>query len=406
MNSLCERIASSYAQHPKFHFDQQAFELDADRLDAFNRTYQFLQGYSGRLKHRQYLSCKRQCVDALADVFVQLKAQASQPQEIRFLDELHAESRRALGEEIDHFHTSSTNRDIDTADIDIRDKVLRLQTDRHYFGALPPEAVKEILDIGSADLAGFREAVRQGRLRREDLSLNTGPHVRAIARILNREYERQGALDALSAYAGRRIKVSGLALELSVPQAQWWRNAFNDLPRPPKTLYAHLDESIHHPKSIVYLTDVDPSTGPTSCYPQAYEALGMNPLQELVGRVVGTVGSSADSPLKEYYKKQYHQAMTSERFRQHFMRLPEQIRFNSHLGWDIYPESDAERSLAEAEKVMTGRAGTYIIFDGARLLHRGGMLQQGERIALQVIFSDASVRRRIANKIRRIRGTA
>jgi hypothetical protein len=193
-----------------------------------------------------------------------------------------------------------------------------------------------------------------------------------------------------------------LALELSVPQATWWRSAIDGLERPPATLYAHMDETIACPKAIVYLTDVAEKNGPTSCYSGAYEAMQLNPFQELVGRVVGTVGARADSPLKALYAKQYHQSMNSENFRRHFMRLPTSLRFNSHLGWDVLPGSAAEAQLVKIERKMIGPAGTFIAFDGARLLHRGGLMEAGERVALQVIFSDLTFMERAVSKVKRM----
>lgn len=50
------------------------------------------------------------------------------------------------------------------------------------------------------------------------------------------------------------------------------------------------------------------------------------------------------------------------------------------------PDSEMEDFLASREVKMYGPPGTAIIFDGAKLLHRGGMVVEGERIALQVIF--------------------
>jgi hypothetical protein len=35
---------------------------------------------------------------------------------------------------------------------------------------------------------------------------------------------------------------------------------------------------------------------------------------------------------------------------------------------------------------MTGPPGKFIVFDGSQLLHRGGLIEAGERIALQVVF--------------------
>lgn len=142
--------------------------------------------------------------------------------------------------------------------------------------------------------------------------------------------------------------------------------------------------------------------GPTGCYPHAYEAMNLNPLQELIGRIVGNVGSNPVSPLKAYYAKQYHQSVGSENFRRHFMRLPESLRFNSHLGWDVMPGCELEQKLADGERKMTGPAGMFIVFDGARLLHRGGLMQEGERVALQVIFSDVTFVERAMAKVKRM----
>ena len=224
----------------------------------------------------------------------------------------------------------------------------------------------------------------------------------AIRSVLNREFKALGVLDAVSAYSGRKTRVVGVALELSVPRATWWKNTIEGLNRPPRTLYAHVDESIVYPKSIVYLSDVTEQNGPTSCYPGAYETLGLNSLQEIVGRVINNVGARSDSPLKDYYAKQYHQSMGSENFRRHFMRLPESLRFNSHMGWDVMPESELENQLVNCERKMIGSAGTFIAFDGARLLHRGGLMQEGERLALQVIFSDFTFAERIVGKVKRM----
>ena len=35
---------------------------------------------------------------------------------------------------------------------------------------------------------------------------------------------------------------------------------------------------------------------------------------------------------------------------------------------------------------MTGSKGKYVIFDGSRLIHRGGCVIKGERLVLQIIF--------------------
>lgn len=402
MQDIAMQLAGSYRAHSGFRFDAESWEIPGELLDVFNRTYLAVRRMGCVLNASSFAAMQQDCLDALARVFATMQAQCADVHEKRFLEELHAKCVRILGEELAWFSRPPAKAVARLEDALVRQKATQLQSERHFFGQLPSSAVDELRSLAGKDLARFRANAAAGRLRREDLSVNTGAAVHAIRRVLNREFRALGVLDAVSAYTGRKTRVIGLALELSLPQATWWKNAIAGLDRPPKTLYAHLDEGISYPKSIVYLSDVTEQNGPTGCYPGAYEAMRLNPLQEMIGRVVGTVGSGPDSPLMVYYAKQYHQPMSSENFRRHFMRLPESLRFNSHMGWDVLPGSELESQLAASERKMTGSAGTFIAFDGARLLHRGGLMQEGERVALQVIFSDLTFTQRAVSKVKRM----
>ncbi len=402
MRDITMQLASSYQEHSGFRFDSGSWEVPSELLDVFNRTYMATRQMGCVLDALSFAAMRQDCLSALGRVFSAMQAQCSDAHEKRFLEELHAECVRILGEELAWFSRPPAKAVARLEDALVRQRATQLQCERHFFGQLPSSAVDELRSLADKDLARFRANAAAGRLRREDLSVNTGAAVHAIRRVLNREFKALGVLDAVSAYTGRKTRVMGLALELSVPQATWWQNAIAGLDRPPKTLYAHLDEGISYPKSIVYLTDVTEQNGPTGCYPGAYEAMQLNALQEMIGRVVGTVGNRADSPLKDYYAKQYHQSVNSENFRRHFMRLPESLRFNSHMGWDVLPGSELESQLAASECRMTGPAGTFIAFDGACLLHRGGLMEQGERVALQVIFSDLTFVERAVGKLKRV----
>lgn len=400
MDDLKTQLELSYSQHPDFKFEQPQFQLERRVFSGFNDAYELARTYGSRLSAVQFDWCTQQCHGELTTAFDQLAGQTAEPNEGLFLQELRGECVRLVSEELRYFRRRPVMGGVSLKDSRARTDALDLQRCRHFLGRLPSDAVREILEVGANALAGFRETARRGGLRRDQLSLYQGPVARTILRVLNREFRACGALDALGAYTGERMWAGGVSLELSVPQATWWANSFGGLSRAPKTLYAHIDETIISPKAIVYLSDVDRTNGPTSYFPGAYEALSLAPLQELVGRVVGNVGNAENSPLRAFYAKQYHQSMTSERFRRHFMKLPADMRFNSHFGWEILPESAAERSLCAREQFMVGEAGTYIVFDGARLLHRGGMLEQGERIALQVVFSKTSMMRRMMRSAR------
>ncbi|MFJ2995295.1 hypothetical protein [Pandoraea sp. NPDC087047] len=395
-------LAENYRRHESFRFETPSWTVDERLVDAFTDRYLAAKETASSLTSKADDALRNACLSAMNAIFDALDVQATQAPAQQFLVELRGEATRLLGEELDWYAKARRHDFIDAAGDAFVDQLTALQSRRHFIACLPASAVAEMNEIAQAALGGFRANAAAGKLRREDLSINGGPIVARIRRILNREFEKLGVLDAMSAYVGRKTRVVGLSLELSLPQAQWWRNTLEGLSRPPKTLYAHLDETISMPKSIVYLSDVGDDNGPTSCYPLAYEGMALNPLQEIIGRVVGIVGSSTSSMLHEYYGKSYHQSVGSERFREHFMKLPEIMRFNSHLGWDVMPDSALESRLAESEVRMTGPAGTFLVFDGARLLHRGGMVRSGERLALQVIISDLTLPQRVWRKLKRM----
>ncbi|OWY27296.1 hypothetical protein [Herbaspirillum robiniae] len=402
MKQINTLLESNYLNHPAFNFDMPSWQIPDEKLTAFNDIYIAMRQLAVTLDVGSREAIQQDLQRQLDNVFAAFEAQAADAYETCFLVELKKACIRLLNEELAWYARKPHANFVNLNDGETRQNAIRLQHDRHYFGCLPVAAVTELRKLAEGGLGQCRANAAAGRLQREDLSVNSGRLVHALRHVLNREFKDLGVLDAVSAYTGRKVNVTGLALELSVPQATWWRNAVPGLDHAPQTLYAHVDETISCPKSIVYLTDVTEQNGPTGCYPGAYEAMQLNPLQEIIGRIVGTVGSHHDSPLKEYYAKQYHQSVNSENFRRHFMRLPEQLRFNSHIGWDVMPGSELESTLVVDEHKMIGPAGTFIAFDGARLLHRGGLMQAGERVALQVIFSDSTFTERAVNKLKRM----
>jgi hypothetical protein len=399
--NLTESIAESYARHPLFQSPLADLRLPAALLDPFNAYYRLLTSHGEQLRGAIHAATRAECLRTLDAIFDNLHVQTTDGPLRDFLRELRSECRRVALVGID-FARHGSRAGFAGLHPDTPGHLRSLERDRCFLGRLPARHCDEIRTLSTQRVARFRERAAAGNLTREDLSDNRGAVIKALTACLNDGFREMGILDAVSLYSGRPMTVSGLALELSVPQATWWRNAFPALERPPHTLYAHLDESVDHPKSIVYVSDVEASNGPTGYYPRAYDSLVLNPLQDLVSRVVGNVGNGAGSPLRPYYAKPYHQSMCSEPFRAHYMSLPPAMRFNSHLGWDLLPDSGAERQLVAREVRMTGPAGTFIVFDGARLLHRGGLVERGERIALQVIFSDARLSRRLAQRLKRV----
>ena len=385
-----KQIRIDYDKHPEFFRVKEPFVVDDDLIDSFDKKYKDLRN----LKNTSILTL----VDDVEEIFSIMSGQACDDLELLFLKELKENVKSSMQKESEFYSKKIV--------VDHSGNWGPFNTDLHVFGDLSAVTVKKIVKLSKSHVDVFRKNVEQGKLSREDLSLDGGSFmIRKIVKILNDDFRSQGLLDIVSGYIGLDYQVVGLALELSSDKATWWQNKFKQS-KPPKTVYAHFDEDIGLLKAIVYLSDVDAENGPVSCYPQVYQNLDINALQELIGRVIGVVNNQE---LKDYYKKNYHQTM-SDNFINHFMRLPCRLRMNSHFGWDVQPNSNLEKKLVGCEKVMLGQAGKFIIFDGARLLHRGGMVQHGERVALQVIFGEKmtmtqtllSIPRKLKNLLRRV----
>jgi len=374
-------IKIDYEKHPAYEFNAKPYEVDLQKIAAFDRGYRQLTS-GEKVGGSEFKSRCGLLATQRREIFDEMRSHAADEFERLFLEELETATTVLLDEDLDFYQGNGIPV---STQVPESEKLKALKSSRCFWGQLSDETTSKILATGAEAIGVLRSRAAQKKHTREDLSFNAGKVVATIAALLNREFAAAGILDAVSQYMGRKYKVGGLALEISVPGATWWRNTLEGIEQP-KTMYAHLDESIRHPKSIVYLSNVTAQNGPTSCNPGVYERLDLNALQDLIGRIINKVGIAENSPLKDYYGRAYHQTMSSERFRRHFMKLPPQLRFNSHFGWDVIAGSDAEKSIADKEKTMLGGPGTFIVFDGGRLLHRGGLLMEGERIVLQVIF--------------------
>jgi hypothetical protein len=217
------------------------------------------------------------------------------------------------------------------------------------------------------------------------MTLDSGLDIKRIIYLLNKNFNSNGTNKLVSQYMNCEYEVTGCALEFSPSNANWWHGySGSEI----KTKYIHLDNSSINPKAICYLSDVNLENGPTSFFPGIYEKLEINYLQDLIGRNVPAISSSKTlNKLKKIIRDDFN-FFDNIIIRKLFMCLPEELLFNSHIGWDIPVNNSLEKKFLKSEKTFTGNAGSYVLFDGAKLFHRGGMVKSGHRIALQIVFGE------------------
>ena len=237
-----ELVRECYRNHPKFNFEEIPLEISDELVQRFCESY-------GDARSPITESRFREAKSLLVRVFDELRGQTSDEMLIDFLDELEQEASQLMSADLPF--RRRIRRDMSS----ISDLASELTGKNHFFGSISKEAVEEILSIGSNSLSKFRQNARGGRLKRSDLSIDSGPIVGKIAKIIDREFKRQNIFKEVSRFVGIDYRFTGLSLELSYEGSTWWKDAIGN-ERPPKTMYAHLDESVFAPKSIFYLCDV------------------------------------------------------------------------------------------------------------------------------------------------------
>jgi hypothetical protein len=383
-------LSENYEKNPAFDFNQNCWKIEGSELDKFCMLYE-------NAHSRLNKSKSKKIYEALDEVFQSLNVQTYDQNEIDFLKELKFEITKFLKDEFKFRRIIKPNMKPTK-----KAELVELKNLNRFYGEISEETLHKIQESIIPEIAKFRKNAKNGLLKRSDLSSNSGTIVDEVNSLVEREFQERGIFRIVSDYVGIKYQTVGVSIELSAEGSTWWRNN-QTFGKAPRTMYAHLDESIFAPKAIIYLSDVGLSNGPTCGYPGVYEKFQNNPLQDIIGRVISNVGNVPNSNLFNFYNKKYHQSFASENFRKHFMKLPVTLRFNSHLGWDILPGSKLETEIAENEEILLGKAGKFVVFDGSKLLHRGGLIEAGERIVLQVVFSrKASILKRVFLKLRDI----
>ena len=175
-----------------------------------------------------------------------------------------------------------------------------------------------------------------------------------------------GALDAASRYRRRPMDVRYIKLIINRPDSDWWRNPFRDvgLPDPP-AIQMHVDH-LWTTKAILYLTEVGEKNGPF-CYCLGTQRARIGWLEGAARRANDRADLSSCTPEQ----------------RRMFYALPGFLRRKAKFGNDLPADHPALARLLASEKTFTSADGDLILFDD-RGIHRGGMLEEGERIMMQI----------------------
>ena len=222
------------------------------------------------------------------------------------------------------------------------------------------------------------ERYRSGRdFSRHNLSINQIPY--ATRAKLGAILEQEGVLRAASAGFNSELFSAGFALELSVPEATWWKSKKTPIGQstPAKTAYFHRDESPLVPKAIIYLSDVTADNGPFEIVPPSFKSEN-SPFEAEASRMYYYPIDQLRKSLPELNEEELFEAFENS--------LPPSFCVDSHFGFSVPDSSEASRQILNDSISFCGNAGFGICFEGYSLLHRGGLVANSTRLALQIML--------------------
>lgn len=184
---------------------------------------------------------------------------------------------------------------------------------------------------------------------------------------IEKALETEGVLGTVRGYLGSGAKVRKVTAQMNDEWEGYWRDHF--LKRGlaiPDTAFFHVDNTYGVVKVMMYLSEVDESSGPFSYVP------GTNRIEMTFFE--GLLLRATDIWIDVWPQN-----------RRLLPTLPKSFRRKAKFGDDIPSGSDLARWLLEQEQVYTSAAGDLLLFD-VMGIHRGGMIRRGERRILQIMI--------------------
>jgi hypothetical protein len=204
---------------------------------------------------------------------------------------------------------------------------------------------------------------------------------------VKRAVEKDGILDVASAYLGKPMEFYYAALDHAHPAQSWYKDCYSDKGIPTtRTAYMHFDADAGMLKAMLYLVDVGPEDGPFS-YVRGSHNWHRSPFISALQN--GFDAASRDVFETERDRLDYKLGYYRPRFklpdqRRNLLALPPPLRGTTHFGDDILDGTETSDALMRREVALTGQAGTCILFDGSQGIHRGSLVTNGRRWAIQI----------------------
>jgi len=205
--------------------------------------------------------------------------------------------------------------------------------------------------------------------------------------LIQESLREKGVIDTVSAYIGQEMEFIYAALDYSHEKQNWYKDCYLDAGLPTsRTAYMHFDADSDVMKAMLYLRDVRPENGPFR-YVRASHRWQRSAVQCSLDKgfdVQQTKTFELENDRLDYKLGYYRPRYKLPEYRKGLSMLPNNLRGSTHFGDDVVDGSPLSVSLLQQEEVFVGPAGTFVVFDGSKGIHRGSQVDEGERWAVQI----------------------
>jgi hypothetical protein len=238
---------------------------------------------------------------------------------------------------------------------------------------MPADRFESLMQVAAKEFDALEARRGKGANTREfdesraTADRRTSPKLFALIEEL---FAESGIADAANAYMGRTARLIDVNPQINDPSDRFWRDIFDDRAGEPlpHTAYCHRDASGGDLKAIIYMSDVDEKTGPFTY------ALGSNQMK--ISRLDNLLCEAND-----------HNGLSATDLatRRRFAALPAKLRQKGSFGNDLTNDNPASALISKALWEIKAPQGSIVLFD-TKGIHRGGMVDQGERRVITCVL--------------------
>lgn len=242
-----------------------------------------------------------------------------------------------------------------------------------------------LMDLANGCATQLAELRAQLKVDPESRAAVSIPLKGLFGRALSQIVKMYGVERVASEYKRCDMELLYASLEVSVPTQTWYKNCYEDVGlKTSQTVTMHYDYDTPVLKAMIYLNKVDLKNGATGIIPGShlwerspFTFAFVNELDHQYPNVF---------PVKRHNENYYRPRFKYADDRRRFARMPVAIQGTSHFGDDLIDGSLLSSYLLKNEVRFVPGGAECMLFDGAQAIHRGGIVFEGERVALQIAF--------------------